>query len=146
MDLGLDGQGALYEQLARALKSAILDGRFAAGSHLPATRQLARMLAVSRNTVLSAYELLCAEQLAVARGGSGTRVADVGAPRARAARAATPRPSRYAARARRLGPATLGVTLGRPRYNLQYGTAERGIPCDFGTLAPARRGLRVSGV
>ena len=121
MDLGLDGQGALYEQLARALKSAILDGRFAAGSHLPATRQLARMLAVSRNTVLSAYELLCAEQLAVARGGSGTRVADVGAPRARAARAATPRPSRYAARARRLGPATLGVTLGRPRYNLQYG-------------------------
>jgi len=121
MDLGLDGQGALYEQLARALKRAILEGRFAAGSHLPATRQLARMLAVSRNTVLSAYELLCAEQLAVARGGSGTRVADVGAPRTRSVRSAAPRPSRYAARARRLGPATLGVTRGRPRYNLQYG-------------------------
>jgi GntR family transcriptional regulator/MocR family aminotransferase len=121
MDLGLDGQGALYEQLARALKRAILEGRFAAGSHLPATRELARMLRVSRNTVLSAYELLCAEQLAIARGGSGTRVADIGAPRARLARAPTARPSRYAARARRLGPPTLGVTGGRPRYDLQYG-------------------------
>ncbi|HYM29288.1 MAG TPA: PLP-dependent aminotransferase family protein [Steroidobacteraceae bacterium] len=121
MDLGLDGQGALYEQLARALKRAILEGRFAAGTHLPATRELARMLGLSRNTVLGAYELLCAEQLAVARGGSGTRVADLGPPRARTARLATTRPSRYAARARRLGAPTLGVTIARPRYNLQYG-------------------------
>ena len=122
MDLGLDGQGALYEQLARALKGAILAGRFAAGSHLPATRELARMLGLSRNTVLGAYELLCAEQLAIARGGSGTRVADVGRPRLRSTvRPAAPRPARYAARGRRLGPVTLGVTRARSCYNLQYG-------------------------
>jgi GntR family transcriptional regulator/MocR family aminotransferase len=122
MDFNFDGQGALYEQLARTLKQAILDGCFVAGSPLPATRTLARTLKVSRNTVLGAYELLCAEQLAIARGGSGTRVADVGRPRLRsAARTASTRPSRYAARARRLGPVTLGVTRVRTRYNLQYG-------------------------
>jgi GntR family transcriptional regulator/MocR family aminotransferase len=122
VNLPLDGQGALYEQLARALKAAILDGRFTAGGPLPATRTLARTLGLSRNTVLGAYELLCAEQLAIARGGSGTRVAEVGRPRARAApRASAAAPSRYAARARRLGPMTLGQLPGRVRYNLQYG-------------------------
>jgi GntR family transcriptional regulator/MocR family aminotransferase len=122
MHFSLDGQGALYEQLARALKDAILTGRFLAGSPLPATRTLAQTLGISRNTVLGAYELLCAEQLAIARGGSGTRVADIGRARVRPAEpSAAPRPSRYAARLRRLGPVTLGVTPGRARYNLQYG-------------------------
>jgi GntR family transcriptional regulator/MocR family aminotransferase len=120
MNLTLDAQGALYEQLARAMKHAILDGHFTAGSQLPATRALARTLKLSRNTVLSAYELLCAEQLAIARGGSGTRVADIGRPRTRSsARSSVPAPSRYAARTRRLGPVTLGGA--RTRYNLQYG-------------------------
>jgi GntR family transcriptional regulator / MocR family aminotransferase len=120
MDFSFDGQGALYEQLARALKRAILQGHFPAGSPLPATRTLARTLKISRNTVLGAYELLCAEQLAIARGGSGTRVAAIGAPRARpAARAALGRTSRYAARIRRLGAVTLAVAApGGTRYNL----------------------------
>jgi GntR family transcriptional regulator/MocR family aminotransferase len=118
----LDGQGALYEQLARALKAAILDGRFIAGARLPATRTLAGTLGVSRNTVLGAYELLCAEQLAVARGGSATRVAHIGRPRTPAIlRPAPAAPSRYAARARKLGPVTLGSLRTRVRYNLQYG-------------------------
>jgi GntR family transcriptional regulator/MocR family aminotransferase len=122
MDFTFDGQGALYEQLARTLKRAILDGRFVAGSPLPATRTLARSLKVSRNTVLGAYELLCAEQLAIARGGSGTRVADIGRPRLKPpSQARSSRPSRYAARARQLGPVTLGVTRARSLYNLQYG-------------------------
>jgi GntR family transcriptional regulator / MocR family aminotransferase len=122
MNFTLDGQGALYEQLARALKAAILQGRFLAGGPLPATRTLAGMLGVSRNTVLAAYELLCAEQLVVARGGSGTRVADIGALRPRATpRPAADAPTRYAARARALGPVTLGMLRQRVRYNLQYG-------------------------
>ena len=121
MDLSFDGQGALYEQLARTLKRAILDGHFAAGSPLPATRTLARTLKISRNTVLGAYELLCAEQLAIARGGSGTRVANVGAGARTPARPQAARPSRYAARARRLGPVTLGGPRRRGHYNLQYG-------------------------
>ena len=120
MNLTLDDQGTLYEQLARAMKRAILDGAFTAGSQLPATRTLARSLNLSRNTVLSAYELLCAEQLAVARGGSGTRVADIARPRTRGGvRSSVAAPSRYAARARRLGPVTLAGP--RTRYNLQYG-------------------------
>ena len=36
MNFSFDGQGALYEQLARSLKEAILAGRFLAGSPLPA--------------------------------------------------------------------------------------------------------------
>ena len=121
MNFTLDGQGALYEQLARALKGAILDGRFLAGSPLPATRTLARTLGISRNTVLGAYELLCAEQLAIARGGSGTRVADIGRPRTRVSARAVQAPSRYAARTRKLGPIMLGALRTRVRYNLQYG-------------------------
>ena len=74
MFLQFDGNGALYAQLARALKRAILQGELRAGTALPATRVLAAELGVSRNTVLTAYEMLCAEQLAVARVGSGTFV------------------------------------------------------------------------
>jgi GntR family transcriptional regulator/MocR family aminotransferase len=119
----LDGEGALYEQLARALKAAILGGRFAAGARLPATRTLSTTLGISRNTVLSAYELLCVEQIAVTEPGSGTRVASTvtmtpdGAPVESAA------PSRYAARGRQLGPVTLARIRSYPnlRYNLQYG-------------------------
>jgi GntR family transcriptional regulator/MocR family aminotransferase len=44
MDLALDKQGALYEQIARALKRAILEGRLVAGSRLPSTRALASAL------------------------------------------------------------------------------------------------------
>ena len=77
MILKLDGQGALFEQLARALKREILGGGFEPASQLPATRTLAAALGISRNTVLGAYELLCAEQLAVSHPGSGTRVAGV---------------------------------------------------------------------
>lgn len=77
MTIKLDGEGALFEQLARALKDEILAGRFTAGSLLPATRTLATAIGVSRNTAIAAYELLCAEQLAVAQPGSGTRIGDV---------------------------------------------------------------------
>jgi GntR family transcriptional regulator / MocR family aminotransferase len=122
--LELDGQGPLFEQLARALKNSILSGRFAPGSRLPATRTLSSTLAISRNTVISAYELLCAEQLAVAEPGSGTRVA------AEIAALSTPSTadggipcSRYSARTRKLGPITLARLQIAPelRYNLQYG-------------------------
>ncbi|MDB6105766.1 MAG: bacterial regulatory, gntR family protein [Gammaproteobacteria bacterium] len=107
MDLALDKQGALYEQIARALKRAILEGRLVAGSRLPSTRALASALGVSRKSALDAYELLCVEQLAIARGGSGTRVAKVGV--------VLPKPflrlrptSQYVARMRTLEPVTTG--------------------------------------
>ena len=78
MYLELDGQGARYAQLIRALKGAILDGRVNAGSRLPASRSLARELDLSRNTVLAAYEQLQAEGFLLGRVGSGSYVANVG--------------------------------------------------------------------
>ncbi|MBW4053052.1 MAG: winged helix-turn-helix transcriptional regulator, partial [Proteobacteria bacterium] len=51
----LDGRGALYEQLARVLKRAIVEGHFHPGERLPATRALAESLNLSRNTVMTAY-------------------------------------------------------------------------------------------
>lgn len=122
MYLELDGKGVLYRQLLRALKRAILDGRLAAGTQLPATRLLAETLGLSRNTVVAAYALLCAEHLAASRGGSGTFVAEGLAPRRRRAPPADiPAPSRYAARSRELPALNLPRRRGTLRYDLQYG-------------------------
>jgi GntR family transcriptional regulator/MocR family aminotransferase len=57
------------------IRSAILSGRLRAGERLPATRQLARDLAVSRMTVSEAYDQLQAEGYIHGRQGSGTYVA-----------------------------------------------------------------------
>lgn len=122
MFLELDGKGALYAQLARALKCAILEGQLKAGTALPATRALAAELALSRNTVLTAYEMLCAEQLAVARVGAGTFVSTsmVSAHRPKA-KVAVPAQTRYAARLRGLPPLALRSVARRLRYDLHYG-------------------------
>ena len=77
MLLQLDGQGELRGQLVRALRQAIRDGRLASGTKLPSTRQLAHDMSLSRNTVVAAYETLCALQLATSAQGSGTYVAQV---------------------------------------------------------------------
>ena len=121
MELKLDKQGSLYEQIARAMKRAILEGRLPAGSKLPSTRALAVALHVSRKSVIEAYELLSVEQLTTARGGSGTRVANVRPAPPRGRGPATSRPtSRYVARMRTLGPITLGSRPGLT-YSLHLG-------------------------
>jgi GntR family transcriptional regulator/MocR family aminotransferase len=61
----------LYEQLRDAIRA----GRLAPGLRMPATRQLAQRLQVSRNTVTSVYELLVGEGLLFTRPGSGAFVA-----------------------------------------------------------------------
>jgi len=76
MFLKLDSTGALYEQIYRAVRSEILRGRIAPGSRVPATRELARDLHVSRNVAMMAYGQLLAEGYLTARRGSGTYVAD----------------------------------------------------------------------
>src|SRR5579864_4484160 len=65
---------ALPQQLCRALREAIASGALPPASRLPGSRIMARMLGVSRNTVLAAYETLSVEGLITGRGGSGTRV------------------------------------------------------------------------
>ncbi len=123
MHLTLDQQGTLYDQIARAIKLEILEGRIVAGARLPSTRALATALGVARKSVLQAYELLCAEELAIARAGSGTRVAKVSPAARPRARARIVPVTRYAARMQSLPPITLAGAHAsrRPNYNLLYG-------------------------
>ena len=71
MLVALTGPGPLYQQIYRALRTAILTGRLRSGDRLPVTRTLAAGLNVSRNVVLIAYEQLIAEGYVVGRVGSG---------------------------------------------------------------------------
>jgi GntR family transcriptional regulator/MocR family aminotransferase len=63
--------------LFRQLKDAILDGRLAAGTQLPASRKSAAFFGLSRNTVAEVYDRLSNAGLVVARHSSGTYVANV---------------------------------------------------------------------
>jgi len=122
MFLQFDGNGALYAQLARSLKRAILQGQLKGGTALPPTRALAAELRLSRNTVLTAYEMLCAEHLAVARIGSGTFVSESMASGDKSPiKAQVPAQTRYAARLRSLPRLTLRRVAPRLRYDLHYG-------------------------
>ena len=135
----LDRSGSVYQQVYRALRSAILSGRLAARERLPSTRALAADLSVARNTVLQAFEQLLAEGYVESRSGSGTYVAaqlpdePLAPGRAPApARAghgpAAPRISAYAKRARQPGsPALLPARAG-VRVDFRYGLPH---PSDF---------------
>lgn len=125
MYLELDGKGPQYAQLTRAMKGAILNGRLSAGSRLPPTRQLARDLALSRITVLAAYEQLRAEGFIEGRVGSGSYVArlETKSP-PRDAPANIEAPSRFAQRARATLDRTIAVQHRGLRYNLQFGNPQ----------------------
>src|SRR5256886_4971531 len=69
------GPRPLRGPLAPALRGAVGGGRLAAGTRLPASRDLARELGVSRGLVVSVYDQLLAEGRLVARRGAGTYVA-----------------------------------------------------------------------
>ena len=66
------GPGPLYVRLAAAMAAAIERGDISPGSRLPAERPLAKSLAVSRGTVMAAYERLRELGWADSRQGSGT--------------------------------------------------------------------------
>ncbi len=76
--LHIDNQSPvpMIRQLYGRIREAILAGRLAPGSRLPASRELARELQISRNVVLEAYDLLYAEGFLSARQGAGTFVAE----------------------------------------------------------------------
>lgn len=70
-----DGMQSLQEQVAAQLRLWILDGRLAPGARLPSSRQLARDLDLSRNTINGAFARLRAEGLVESREPTGTFVA-----------------------------------------------------------------------
>ncbi|MDY7100357.1 MAG: PLP-dependent aminotransferase family protein [Actinomycetota bacterium] len=69
------GERPLFRVLADELAERIREGELAADTRLPAERTLARQLAVSRGTVVAAYDELRAAGLVATRQGSGTVVA-----------------------------------------------------------------------
>ncbi|MNF39314.1 HTH-type transcriptional regulatory protein GabR [compost metagenome] len=82
------GQG-LARQLYQALRERILDGRLGSRTRLPASRDLAALLGISRNTVTRAFDQLYAEGYVEGRVGDGTYVAGLSG----ASRAALPSPA-----------------------------------------------------
>ncbi|WP_454870679.1 MocR-like pyridoxine biosynthesis transcription factor PdxR [Pseudomonas lini] len=73
----LDRRQGLSRQLYQALRMRVLDGRLASGTRLPASRDLAAALSISRNSVVRAYDQLYAEGFIEGRVGDGTYVAQL---------------------------------------------------------------------
>ncbi len=73
----LDRRRGLSQQLYQALRARVLDGRLGSGTRLPATRDLAAMLSLSRNSVVRAYDQLYAEGYIESRVGDGTYVSQL---------------------------------------------------------------------
>lgn len=71
----LDRRQGLTRQLYHALRQRVLDGRLVSGTRLPASRDLAATLSISRNSVVRAYDQLYAEGFIESRVGDGTYVA-----------------------------------------------------------------------
>jgi len=67
----------LRAQLEARLREAIRGGRLRAGERLPSSRELARLLGVSRGMVQDSYAQLLAEGYLTSRSGSATRVAGI---------------------------------------------------------------------
>jgi DNA-binding GntR family transcriptional regulator len=64
----------LHRQIYRQIGRAICGGAIHNEARLPSTRVMARLLHVSRNTVLAAYEDLAADDLLRGERGAGMRV------------------------------------------------------------------------
>ncbi|MGH7925160.1 MAG: PLP-dependent aminotransferase family protein [Candidatus Binatus sp.] len=158
MLLKLDADGALYDQIYRALRGNILNGRLSAGSRVPATRDLALELGVSRNVAIMAYRQLLDEGYLTTRMGAGTYVArelprhlKTIAGRRRPQPARTPATIRLSAYARRVREASQGVQFSwEPRrdvlpYDFRYGPPSfTDFPHETWCRVMARRARRVT--
>lgn len=73
--LDRDSEEPIYRQLIRHIRAQIESGTLTAGTRLPASRDLARQLNISRISVVNAYAELRAEGYLSAHAGRGTFVA-----------------------------------------------------------------------
>jgi DNA-binding transcriptional regulator YhcF (GntR family) len=69
----------LHRQISRQIALECHSGRIPSGVRLPSSRVMARLLGVSRNTVLAAYDDLAADDLVRGERGAGMRLQN-GAP------------------------------------------------------------------
>jgi GntR family transcriptional regulator / MocR family aminotransferase len=74
--VSLVGRKNLSGEIYRQIRRAILDGRLRPGDRLSPSRDLALTLAVSRMTVIVAYERLASDGFVTSRLGAGTVVSD----------------------------------------------------------------------
>jgi GntR family transcriptional regulator/MocR family aminotransferase len=88
------GDTPVFLRIARLVVDEIRRGRLVAGDRLPGTRDMARMLAVNRNTVVAAYGELASEGWIDARRAAGSFVSErlPDLPPRRFAAASAPRP------------------------------------------------------
>ncbi|MEO8907056.1 MAG: PLP-dependent aminotransferase family protein [Microbacteriaceae bacterium] len=143
------GSGPAYEALADRIRLLVLDGRVGIGARLPAERDLAERMTLSRTTVAAAYRRLRERGYARSLRGSGTltrlpssaplHYADVGAQLLDMTKAALPAPRTLAAAARAATedlPAFLGDSgydpVGLPvlREAIARRYAQRGLPTE----------------
>ncbi|MGW3497934.1 MocR-like pyridoxine biosynthesis transcription factor PdxR [Streptomyces sp. NPDC001020] len=128
--VSLAGPGDLASRIYRQLRDAIVDGRLRPGERLPPTREFARRLAVSRNTVSVAYDRLAAEGFVVARVGAGTFVGTepVTPPVARPRSRLEASPPGRGVQARAIWQAVTPATAGPPSaYDFRVGTPDPGL-------------------
>ncbi|HET7600595.1 MAG TPA: PLP-dependent aminotransferase family protein [Gemmatimonadales bacterium] len=142
---------AASQWLSSAIRSEILEGRLRPGGRLPATRDLARQYALSRGTVVSAFDRLRAEGYVEAGVGSGTYVSRVlpddllhvsRRPLARAPVAGTPR-RRLSRFGRRIRPFP-GYSFGALRAFRTDQPALDLFPADLWAKVASRRLRRVT--
>ena len=74
LDLRPESSLPLHQQVYEQIRLAILSGRVRSHQKLPASRQLAQSLGISRTTVTQSYDQLISEGYLEARRGSGTFV------------------------------------------------------------------------
>src|SRR5215813_4970998 len=75
ISLDRDGEEPIYRQLIRNIRAQIESGSLNAGTRLPASRDLAHQLNISRISVVNAYAELRAEGYLSAHAGRGTFIA-----------------------------------------------------------------------
>src|SRR5689334_19818039 len=80
LHISLVGRKNLSGEIYRQIRRAIAEGRLRPGDCLPASRDLARSLRVSRTTVTAAYDRLAGEGFLTSRIGAGTFVSNHLAP------------------------------------------------------------------
>ena len=126
---GLDRtQAALQSQIRQSLVAAIESGRLSRGTRLPASRQLAAVLGIARNTVVLAYERLVDEGYLVAEDRSGVYVAASAAPAA---------PRMWGADGAGLGIAGGAAAFGVPQISKPRDWQSYPYPFLFGQFDPA---------
>ncbi|MEO6774229.1 MAG: PLP-dependent aminotransferase family protein [Kofleriaceae bacterium] len=140
------GPDATFVRIANALTTDIRRGVRRAGDRLPSTRELARELAVNRNTIVAAYDELLAQGWIASRGAAGTFVAGE-LPDLPKRRSEAPPPfAQRAAYDLQVAPlAPLPLTATAARYQLSAGVPDpRLFPHDMMARA-YRRALRSRG-